>query len=68
MLSAKKRRAHNTQKAQREAGPGLHPRRLAKSIAKAMGAGKDWRQAVASLPRQGQKYLHPEKRRTVKQA
>ena len=53
-----------TQKQQREAaGKRVHPRRLARAIAKDMGAGKEWREAVMSLPRKGEKYLHPERRR-----
>ena len=61
----KEGRRLRTQKQQREAaGKGLHPRRLARSIAKDMGAGKKWREAVMKLPRTGQKYLHPERRRT----
>lgn len=46
---------------QRIAKPKLHPRGLARSIARAMGAGKDWReQVVSKLQPMGQKYLHPE--------
>ena len=52
-----------TQKEQREASPKLHPRSLARSVGKAMGAGKAWRESVAKLPPKGQKYLHPEKHR-----
>ena len=44
-----------------EKGPVLHPRSLARSVGKAMGAGKDWRKAVASLPRTGRKRIHPKK-------
>ena len=55
-----------TQKQQRAArGNGLHPRRLARSIAKARGAGKNWWEEVMALPARGQKYLHPEKRRRM---
>lgn len=56
-------RRYETQKQQREASPKLHPRGLARSIGKAMGAGKEWRKAVAALPAEGQRYLHPERRR-----
>ena len=53
-----------TQKQQREArGKGLHPRGLARSVGKAMGAGKDWREAVAALPKTGRKRIHPKKER-----
>lgn len=44
-------------------GPVLHPRSLARSVGKAMGAGKDWRKAVASLPRTGRKRIHPKPKR-----
>ena len=44
-------------------GPRLHPRGLARSVGKAMGAGKNWRTAVASLPRTGRKRIHPKKKR-----
>lgn len=46
----------------------LHPRRLARSIAKSMGEIHDWRHAVAQLPRTGQKYLRPERHRDVARA
>ena len=53
-----------TQKEQRLAkGNGLHPRRLAREIARRMEAGKDWRTPIAAMPAQGQKYLHPERHR-----
>ena len=45
------------------AGKGLHPRRLARSVARTMGAGKEWREKVAELPAEGRKYLHPERHR-----
>ena len=49
-----------TQYHQKVAEPKLHPRRLARSIAKRMGAGpKTWRKAVASLPAKGQRKLYP---------
>lgn len=53
-----------TQKQQRLATRKLHPRSLARRVGRAMGAGKDWREAVAGLPKRGNKYLYPEKRRT----
>lgn len=52
-----------TQKKQREAQVKLHPRGLARSIAKARGDMKGWREEVAKLPRTGRKYLHPERRK-----
>lgn len=52
-----------TQKQQREAQVKLHPRGLARSIAKALGDMKGWREEVAKLPRTGRKYLHPERRK-----
>ena len=46
-------------KNKKTAGPTLHPRSLARSIAKGMGAGKDdWRNAVAELPKTGRKRIH----------
>ena len=47
----------------RTKGPRLHPRGLARSVGKAMGAGKDWREAVAALPKTGRKRIHPKKER-----
>ena len=44
-------------------GPRLHPRFLARSVGKAMGAGKDWREAVAALPKTGRARIHPKKKR-----
>ena len=47
-------------KNQKTARPTLHPRSLARSIAKSMGAGKeDWREKVAELPKTGRKRIHP---------
>ena len=67
-MNQKDARRIRTQKQQAAAaGKGLHPRRLARSIAKAMGAKAEWWEAVAALPRTGQKYLHPE-RHTAKEA
>lgn len=54
-------RRYETQKQQREATHRLHPRGLARSVAKAMGAGDEWRETVAKLPPKGRKYLHPER-------
>ena len=54
-----------TRKQQREArGQGLNPRGLARSVAKAMGAGKEWRQAVAQLPKEGRKRIRPKTSRS----
>ena len=47
----------------RTKGPRLHPRSLARSVGKAMGAGKDWREAVAALPKTGRARIHPKKER-----
>ena len=63
MATARQDRARATRKAQREAKPKLHPRCLARSVGKAMGAGDAWREQAAKLPRTGRKYLHPERRR-----
>ena len=62
MGSARQNRKMATRRAQREAGPALHPRRLARSIGKELGEGKDWRGRVAGLPAKGQRFLHPERR------
>lgn len=51
-----------TQKQQAAATPKLHPRGLARSIAKHMKAGKAWRTAVASLPATGRRKLLPERK------
>ena len=57
-----------TQKQQREArGKGLHPRGLARSVAKGMNRAHgqteseigSWRETVAKLPRTGRKRIHP---------
>ena len=62
MANAKQIRRWRTQHQQAAAeGHSLHPRHLARSIAKTLGAGKNWRKAVASLPKRGRKYLHPER-------
>ena len=63
MATARQKRARETRRAQREAKPKLHPRCLARSVGKAMGAGDAWRGEVAKLPRTGRKYLHPERHR-----
>ena len=58
-------RRMETRKQQREArGQALHPRGLARSVAKAMGAGKDWRKAVAQLPKEGRKRIRPKTSRS----
>ena len=56
-----RRRMATQNQQQAAAGKTLHPRRLARSVARSMGAGKEWREKVAALPRRGQKYLHPER-------
>ena len=61
MASARHVKAAETRRNQRNAQPKLHPRCLARSVAKAMGAGKEWRNECAGLPRRGQKYLYPER-------
>ena len=64
MASARGIQRAQTQRQQREASPKLHPRGLARSVAKAMNAGKkEWRHKVAALPKRGQKYLYPWKHR-----
>ena len=61
---ATNRKRIETQRQQREArGKGLHPRSLARSVAKAMGAGKEWREKVAELPRTGRSRIHPKEER-----
>lgn len=64
----KRKRTQMQQKA--AAGHGLHPRGLARGIAKASGYlhPKMWRRFVEHLPRTGQKYLHPELHRKAGQA
>lgn len=60
----KNNKAKKTQRQQATAKPKLHPRGLARSVAKYLGASRGtWRDQVAALPRHGQKYLHPEKYR-----
>jgi hypothetical protein len=59
-----------TQKQQREAmGKGLHPRGLARSVAKGLNVmhgqkeseiGR-WRETVAKMPRTGRKRIYPKK-------
>ena len=56
-------RKSETKRAQAAASPKLHPRGLARSIAKAAGASKTWRETVAAMPAAGQRYLHPERHR-----
>lgn len=64
MSSHKQEQRKATQYRQKISTPKLHPRRLARSIAKAMGAGpRTWRSAVASLPRTGTRNLHPKGQR-----
>lgn len=63
MGNAKQEKARLTRREQRTAKPKLHPRSLARSVAKANGFGEEWRILIAALPKQGQKYLHPERRR-----
>lgn len=65
MANAKQDRARKTRREQREAleRGTLHPRGLARSVAKTLGKGQipeDWRDVVAKLPRTGRKYLKPE--------
>lgn len=57
------KKSNETRKQQAAAaGKGLHPRGLARSVAKAMGAGKgDWRERVAALPKTGRSRIHPKK-------
>lgn len=64
MATARQKRAKRTQRERAAARPKLHPRGLARSVAKSLGLGKDWRK-VSKLPRTGRKYLHPERRRKV---
>ena len=61
MASAKQIRAAETRKNQRHAKPKLHPRCLARSVKKAKGFGRAWRDEIAEMPRRGQKYLYPER-------
>ena len=61
MANAKQIRAAETRRNQRAAKQTLHPRCLARSVAKAMGCGDEWREECAKLPRRGQKYLYPER-------
>lgn len=64
MVNARQKRRAETRRQQREATPKLHPRGLARSVKKAMGAGKkEWRSAIAAMPKTGQRYLHPERRK-----
>ena len=57
-------RKRETQRNQRAAeGYSINPRRLARSIAKAQGFGKDWQEQIRQMQPTGQKYLHPEKHR-----
>ena len=61
MANARQVKAAETRRNQRNAQPKLHPRCLARSVAKARDAGKEWRSECANLPRKGQKYLYPER-------
>ena len=63
MATARQTRRWTTRKNQTSERVVLHPRKLARSIAKAMGAGDEWREAVAKLPARGQRLLHPERRK-----
>lgn len=64
MASARQVRAAETRRNQRRAAETgmVHPRSLARSVAKAMGDVHGWRQ-TGKMPKKGQKYLHPEKRK-----
>lgn len=62
MANARQKRRAETRRNQRAERTVLHPRGLARSIAKALGAGEDWRSAVAGLPATGAKLLRPERR------
>lgn len=63
MATARQTRRQTTRKNQTRERIVLHPRKLARSIAKAMDAGKAWRSTVARLPAKGQRLLHPERKR-----
>ena len=63
MANARQTRRAETRRNQRAERTVLHPRGLARSIAKALGAGEDWRSAVAGLPARGERLLHPERRK-----
>ena len=68
MANKRKDKRKQTQRQQAAATPKLHPRGLARSVAKTLGASKEtWRDQVAALPRTGRKYLrHPEKERQAR--
>ena len=53
-MAERKDKRKQTQKQQAAATPKLHPRGLARSVAKTLGGGKvrkNWREQVAKLPR-----------------